>query len=69
VNFSSAGSLDPDGSIVSYAWAFGNGVTATGPTASHTYNIPGTFTASLTVTDNKGGTNTKTVTITVTSGR
>lgn len=55
VSFDGTGSLDPDGTLVSYAWSFGDGSTATGRTASHTYTAGGTFTVTLTVTDNKGG--------------
>ncbi len=53
-------STDADGTIESYAWDFGDGVTATGVTASHTYTAGGTFTVSLTVTDNQGATKTST---------
>lgn len=58
-------SKDPDGTISSYAWAFGDGGTATGPTASHTYTTAGTFTVTLTVKDNQGATGTKTASVTV----
>jgi len=54
VDFNASGSSDPDGSIASYNWAFGDGTTGTGVTTSHTYSIPGTYTARLTVTDNEG---------------
>jgi PKD repeat protein len=67
VTFSSAGSSDPDGSIVSYSWAFGDGATATGASASHTYTSAGNYTSVLTVTDNLGATGTASVPITVTS--
>jgi len=40
VSFNSAGSNDPDGSITSYAWDFGDGSTATGATATHNYLDP-----------------------------
>jgi PKD repeat protein len=63
VTASGAGSTDPDGSIVSYAFDFGDG-TIVGPqatpTATHTYGL-GAWTAVLTVTDNSGGTATDTV--------
>lgn len=49
-------SVDPDGSIVNYAWDFGNGATATGVTAQHTYATVGTKAVTLTVTDNGGRT-------------
>ncbi|WP_395830625.1 glycoside hydrolase family 44 protein [Archangium violaceum] len=65
VSFSSAGSADADGTILSYAWNFGNGQQGTGPTVSHTYTLPGIYTATLTVTDNDGATASDTVTISV----
>lgn len=55
VNFSGAGSSDPDGVIVSYAWTFGDGATGTGPNPSHTYTEDGTYPVLLTVTDDDGG--------------
>jgi PKD repeat protein len=64
VNFSSAGSNDPDGSIVAYEWLFGDGTTATGASASKVYTTAGSYTAQLRVTDNSGLTSTKAVTIT-----
>lgn len=48
------GSADPDGTITEWAWDFGDGATATGPTASHTYAEPGGYQISLTVTDDRG---------------
>jgi PKD repeat protein len=65
VSFDGSASSDSDGSVVSYAWDFGDGNTGTGPTTSHTYTTPGTFTATLTVTDDEGLTNTDEVVITV----
>lgn len=47
-------SLDPDGTISSYSWTFGDGGNATGKVASHTFTNPGTFTVQLTVTDSSG---------------
>ncbi len=49
-------SSDPDGLIAGYAWDFGDGQTATGVQATHTYQRSGTHTVTLTVTDNRGGT-------------
>ncbi|MFF1632848.1 PKD domain-containing protein [Leifsonia sp. NPDC058248] len=60
-------SNDPDGTIASYAWDFGDGGTATTSTANHTYATGGTYPVQLTVTDNRGGTNTATKSVTVTA--
>lgn len=54
VDFNASGSYDPDGSIVSYAWNFGDGTTGTGVTTSHVFPYEGYFTVTLTVTDNTG---------------
>lgn len=63
VNFNGAGSSDPDGSVVSYSWNFGNGQTATGPLASATYSSPGSYLVRLTVVDNRGTSRNTTTTI------
>jgi PKD repeat protein len=65
VAFDASGSRDTDGTIASYEWTFGDGGTATGVTPQHTYNAEGAFTATLTVTDNEGGTGTFSRVITV----
>jgi probable HAF family extracellular repeat protein len=49
-----AASSDPDGSIATFQWNFGDGATATGVTAMHTYAKPGRFRIQLNVTDNGG---------------
>jgi hypothetical protein len=66
VAFRSAGSNDPDGSIVSYSWDFGDGASSTASDPSHTYTSAGTRTATLTVTDDGGATGSASVTVTVT---
>ncbi len=53
VNFSSAGSFDPEQGPITYAWNFGDGQGSTSPNPSHTYNTPGKYLAILTVTDNQ----------------
>ncbi|MFL7870757.1 MAG: PKD domain-containing protein, partial [Anaerolineales bacterium] len=65
VQFNSDGSYDPDGTIVSYAWDFGDGNTSIEANPSHTYADAGTFNAVLTVTDDQGATASATVTIDV----
>ncbi len=47
-------SADPDGSIASYAWDFGDGASGSGQEASHTYGRAGSYMITLTVTDNAG---------------
>lgn len=44
----------PKGSIVQYAWNFGDGATATGKRVAHVYPAPLRYLATLTVTDDKG---------------
>lgn len=68
VSFSSAGSSDPDGSIVAYKWIFGDGGSSTEPNPAYTYATAGAFTAMLTVTDNNGGTGSASVVISVQPG-
>ncbi|WP_448625444.1 PKD domain-containing protein [Geodermatophilus sp. URMC 64] len=62
-------SVDLDGTVASYAWNFGDGATATGKTAAHTYATAGTYTVTLTVTDDRGATGTTTVPVTVVANR
>jgi PKD repeat protein len=61
VSFSGAGSSDPQGQTLTYAWSFGDSSMGTGATPTHTYAAPGTYTVSLTVT------NTSNLTATATS--
>lgn len=65
VQFSGASSTDPDGTIASYLWTFGDGQSGTGSNPSHTYASAGTYAISLTVTDNQGATATVLGSVTV----
>ncbi|MGF1528657.1 MAG: PKD domain-containing protein, partial [Candidatus Competibacterales bacterium] len=56
LNFNASASEDSDGTIVNYAWAFGDGNRASGATTSHVYTTPGNYPATLTVTDDDGAT-------------
>jgi PKD repeat protein len=56
--FDGRDSVDPGGSITSYAWDFGDGAGDAGATTSHTYAGAGARTVRLTVTDNEGATGT-----------
>ena len=49
VSFDATGSSDPDGDPLSFSWEFGDGNTAEGMSASHSYNSQGTFKAKLCV--------------------
>ncbi len=69
VDFDGSGSTDVDGIITSYSWNFGDGGKGDGGKVSHTYKNFGTYTASLTVMDDEGGSNSYSSKITVTSGR
>ncbi len=61
-------STDSDGTIASRSWNFGDGTTSTAINPSKTYAAAGTYTVTLTVTDNGGLSHTKTQSIVVTSG-
>ena len=54
VKFDGANSHDPDGNIEKYEWDFGTGSGVTGSSVTHTYSSPGSYEATLTVTDNDG---------------
>jgi PKD repeat protein len=54
--FDGSGSFDPDGEIVAHDWDFGDGNTDVGEVVEYCYEESGSYTATLTVTDNQGGT-------------
>jgi PKD repeat protein len=68
IQFNGAGSSDPDGTIQTYQWYFGDGGTGTGPTPTHRYASAGTYRVFLNVIDNGGATGSANTTATVTVG-
>jgi len=54
VQFDGSASSDPDGTIASYSWSFGDGTSDTGVVAWHRFSAPGTYVVTLTVVDNGG---------------
>ncbi len=54
IDFNGSASYDPDGTIISYTWDFGDGTVGYGASTSHIYSASGTYIVILTVTDNDG---------------
>ena len=61
--FDAGGSSDPDGSVQSYTWDFGDGGTANGVSPTHDYAAPGSYLVTLTVADDDGATAVSTQTV------
>lgn len=61
-------STDSDGAIVSWNWDFGDGGTASVPSPSHTFAVGGTYSVTLTVTDDDGATGSRTQEVSVSEG-
>ncbi len=66
VAFTATGA-DADGDALTYAWDFGDGQQSATQNPSHIYDTPGTYSATVTVSDGKGGTASTTLTVTVVS--
>jgi len=58
-------STDTDGSVVGWSWAFGDGSTSTARNPSRTYAAGGTYSVTLTVTDDGGATQQRSGSVTV----
>ncbi len=53
--------VEPGATIKSHAWNFGDGTTSQGPTAAHSFQAPGVYEVTLTVTDSAGAQDSQTV--------
>ena len=67
VDFTGTASTDDNNSIVSYNWDFGNGDSSNIADPNYTFNQPGSYQVTLTVTDEEGNTDTESLNINVTS--
>jgi len=65
VAFNGSASYDPDGTIASYAWDFGDFTQGVDANATHVYSQAGTYTATLTVIDDRGGVSSDSAIITI----
>lgn len=54
ITFDGTSSFDPDGEIAAWQWDFGDGQPGEGPTVTHAYARPGTYTVRLKVQDDTG---------------
>lgn len=68
ISFNASASRDSDGVIVSYTWDFGDGTSESGIEVVHTYNAPGVYQVTLTITDDLGATDRSLVDVVVTDG-
>jgi len=67
-DFDASSSSDPDGTIVDYFWNFGDGTTASGVTATHTFPASESYSVTLSVTDNGGLSASRTKAVSVSDG-
>jgi len=65
ITFDGSASSDPDGTIVSWTWDFGDTQTGSGPVVNHAYTAPGTYTVTLTIVDNESLSDTATTDVIV----
>jgi len=68
ISFDGSHSDDPDGSITNYTWNFGDETYGYGVAPKHSYSSRGTYTVTLTVTDDSGEQRSSSTTVTVVSG-
>ena len=63
--FDATRSSDSDGAVVAYSWDLGDGTASAQPITTHAYAAAGTYTVTLTVTDDRGATSQATLEVTV----
>jgi hypothetical protein len=68
VAFDASDSYDPDGTVTSYRWSFGDGTSGSGMVATHIYAQPGTYMVQLTVEDRRQASSAATATIVARAG-
>jgi PKD repeat protein len=68
VAFDASGSSDPDGDSLTFSWHFDNGSQGSGSSVTHTFQSVGSYSTILTVSDGRGGGDTSSMVISVTSG-
>ncbi len=68
VIFDASASTSTNATITQYRWDFGDGSTGSGITTTHSYNNPGNYIVTLTLTDSIGRTNSTSQTLTVGQG-
>jgi PKD repeat protein len=67
VNFDGGESYDPDGSVVSYSWSFGDGALGNGEIASHSFPSFGIYKVTLTIADDHGAIGSATIALEINS--
>lgn len=65
IYFNASQSTDPDGTIESFDWDFGDGTTGKGETVTHKYGSSGSYTVLLKVTDDDGNIDTASQTVSI----
>lgn len=65
IHFNGTASYDPDGTISTWSWTFGDGSSGLGSSTSHMFTSAGIYTVTLTATDNSGSTGSSTAQITI----